>query len=180
MTVFKVLPEFERTNQTENIELLKKTALGKGEPGVEQLQAVYSLVVEGSKRLRPTTKITNDAEFLFDGAVKHVGGGVYSLDNPRLRVRAEGKFRVQFEVLGIISSPYDGSHDIVVDTYSNVAVQQVSGSTPSPSSSSPCLCSREPQRTAADSGFSSPSSSPSPAYRSSRSCNRTPKNRGGS
>ena len=125
VTVFKVLPVFERTNQTENIETLKKTALGQGKPGVEQLEAVYSLVVEGSKRIKPQTEATNDAEFMFDGVPRHVGEGVYEIDNPRLKVRAEGKFRVQFEVLGIVSSAYDPSHDVLVTTFSNVAKQQI-------------------------------------------------------
>lgn len=123
--VVEIFPGFENQDQSKNVEELMN---GKSEGGTKELQAAYSIVVEGAKRLKPRSVATKKAVFEYDGEPTHAGGGVYEFNNPRLVARAKGNFRVQFIVQGIaasVTSTEAVGHDQEVKEYSKAQADRI-------------------------------------------------------
>ena len=117
---FRVEDESKR-NVTGDIEKLRS---GKGS-GVARARALYNLLVEGAKRLRPKQKKSRDAKFVYDGQPRHIGGGVYEFINARLEVRRPGKFRTQFIVQGIATDPTEKRYDSTIESFSKNAEEAI-------------------------------------------------------
>ena len=117
---FRVEDESKR-NVTGDIEKLRS---GKGS-GVARARALYNLLVEGAKRLRPKQKKSRDAKFAYDGQPRHIGGGVYEFINARLEVRRPGKFRTQFIVQGIATDPTEKRYDSTIESFSKNAEEAI-------------------------------------------------------
>ena len=116
-STFEVVPGWESRNLTEET---LRIARGDVEPS-EKLKMIYSLVVEGSRRLgdgSESAAANVGASFEYDGEPTHVRDGEYRFKNARLVVTKPGTYRTQILVQGIASSASDASTDCTVTLYS--------------------------------------------------------------
>ena len=114
-STFAVVSGWESRNMTAE---MSRVAKGDVESS-EKLKTIYSLIVEGSRRLGDgSAQVNSGASFEYDGQPVHMGSGKYRFSNPRLLVTKAGTFRTQFLVQGIATSSSHALSDATVSIYS--------------------------------------------------------------
>ena len=121
-STFAVVSGWESRNMTEE---MLRVAKGDVESS-EKLKTIYSLIVEGSRRLGDgSSQVNSGGTFEYDGPPVHVGSGKYRFSNPRLVVSKAGTHRTQFLVQGIASSSSHALSDTTVKLYSKSELAKI-------------------------------------------------------